>query len=157
MLRKAFRQDLYYRLAVVEITLPPLRDHPEDIPALASHLLEKVASELGARAPEITPEAFRKLARHAWPGNVRELRNVLSKALVLAEGPIRPEDLSLTAGPERQPARSRAQYDDSESTRILDALNATSWNVSEVARRFGVARSTLYRRMRRHRLRGKET
>jgi len=98
----AFREDLYYRLAVVPLTLPPLRDRPGDVRALAEHFLVKLAPRAGRRARGFEPETLALLERHRWPGNVRELENAVAQALIFAEGElIRPEDLpdGLRAGP----------------------------------------------------------
>jgi two-component system response regulator HydG len=89
-----FREDLYYRLAVVPVTLPPLRERPGDVRALCQHFLVKLAPKAGRRVLGLSPEALALLERHRWPGNVRELENALAQALVFAEGEvIQPEDL----------------------------------------------------------------
>jgi len=101
-----FREDLYYRLNVVPINLPPLRDRKEDIPYLVDHFLEKLAQDTGREAIKMSPEAMEKLTAYHWPGNVRELENIIERTLVLARGDtIRPEDIRLDhasadAGPE---------------------------------------------------------
>ena len=82
----AFRADLYYRLAVFPITVPPLRDRPEDIPALARHFVRHFAAQFGRAAPEIDAEAIEHLMDYGWPGNVRELQNVIERAVILAQG-----------------------------------------------------------------------
>jgi DNA-binding NtrC family response regulator len=86
--RNAFRRDLYYRLNVVPVTVPPLRDRVEDIPVLAYHFASRVAAECGKRIEAISADAFELLQRHPWPGNVRELQHVIERAVVLAEGPV---------------------------------------------------------------------
>jgi formate hydrogenlyase transcriptional activator len=97
-----FRQDLYYRLAVYPMRLPPLRARKEDLPALAAHLLERICRRLRRSTPALTEEQFASLAHHDWPGNVRELRNVLERAVISAgEGPLR-----LALADERPPPRS---------------------------------------------------
>jgi transcriptional regulator with GAF, ATPase, and Fis domain len=88
-----FREDLFYRLNVITITLPPLRERPGDVPLLARHILTGVAKEMG-RAIELSPAALAALERWSWPGNVRELQNELQRAAVFAKGAIRVEDLS---------------------------------------------------------------
>ena len=97
----AFRQDLYFRLSVFPITVPPLRERPEDIPILARYFLQKFAAEQKKRGPIVLPpETLAALAAHSWPGNVRELENTIERALILGEGErLRPEDLQLPAGP----------------------------------------------------------
>ncbi len=89
-----FREDLYYRLHIVPLALPPLRERPEDIPALAAHFVQRHRGEVHGRARELSPAALSALCRYAWPGNVRELENALQQALVFAEGDqLQPEDL----------------------------------------------------------------
>ncbi|MEZ5979391.1 MAG: sigma-54 dependent transcriptional regulator [Planctomycetota bacterium] len=83
-----FRQDLYFRLAVVEVVVPPLRDRLADLPLLAEHLAARIARDMGRETPEVTPSALSRLAGHDWPGNVRELDNVLRRAMALSDGPI---------------------------------------------------------------------
>jgi DNA-binding NtrC family response regulator len=92
-----FRKDLFFRLNVITITLPPLRDHKEDIPALAQFFLERYCHELKRSPMGILPETLTRLQRYDWPGNVRELENVIERAVALAPGPdIEPGDLSFT-------------------------------------------------------------
>ncbi len=97
----AFRQDLYFRLSVFPITVPPLRERVDDIPILARHFLKKFSAEQKKRGPvTVSPETIRALCAYAWPGNVRELENTIERALILGDGnPIRPEDLHLPSTP----------------------------------------------------------
>lgn len=91
-----FRRDLYFRLAVVTIDIPPLRERPEDLPPLVDHILGRLRTRLGRNVVGVAPQAMEVLARHPWPGNVRELENVLERAVIMAEGDrIRAEDLPL--------------------------------------------------------------
>jgi serine/threonine-protein kinase PknK len=147
-----FREDLYYRIAVVSVSLPPLRERPEDLLVLSERILERLAREAGKKAPELGQDALRRLAAHPFPGNVRELENVLTRAFVLASGPkIRAEDLDL--GERRAPApraRSRRDFEADERERILAALRAARWNVSVVARSLGIPRNTFYRKLARY-------
>src|SRR6202011_372107 len=93
-----FRTDLYYRLNVVRVTMPPLRERLEDLPLLAQEMLRPLAKELGRRIPTVSARAMKKLSMYPWPGNVRELRNVLERSLLtLAVDEIRTEDLVLEA------------------------------------------------------------
>ncbi|MDI1451057.1 sigma 54-interacting transcriptional regulator [Polyangium sp. 6x1] len=146
-----FREDLYYRVGVVEVTLPPLRDRLEDLPELAAHLITRAARELGRKAPRITPSAMRVLLAHSWPGNVRELENVLMKAIVLAEGDeIRAQDLGLSGArplPSRRIERPRG---DAEREAILRALADNDWNAAQAARSLAIPRATFYRRLDRY-------
>jgi hypothetical protein len=130
---RAFRADLYERIAVCVVQVPSLRDRPEDIPALARHLLK--TSELGAR--ELSPGALGVLRAQAWPGNVRELRNVAVQAALRAGGRVRAEHV-IEAIAERNPAKRRLEP--SDAARIFAE---TGNNQSAAARRAGVARSTM--------------
>ena len=97
-----FRDDLFYRLNVVRIELPPLRERKEDLPALVAHFVKKYAAEIGRQPPRVSPEAMRRIYEHSWPGNVRELENALERAVILAGEEIRPRDLPLEVVPTRE-------------------------------------------------------
>jgi serine/threonine-protein kinase PknK len=146
-----FREDLYYRIGVVELRLPPLRERREDLPELARQLLERAAAQVGRPGLALQRAALKKLLGHDWPGNVRELENVLTKAVVLCEREvIGPEEIDLAHGAPR-PARgasSRAEFRAAELASVDEALRRARWNVSEAARQLGVSRATLYRRLR---------
>ncbi|MEM9188926.1 MAG: sigma 54-interacting transcriptional regulator [Myxococcota bacterium] len=148
------REDLYYRLAVVQIPIPPLRERREDLLELAEEILAELAQGSDRPTPILDRPAMDAICRHRWPGNVRELENVLRRAFVLQRGThIRRKDLQLqpieeAPSPEALP-RSRAQYDDAEADRIRQALNRNRWNVSRVARELGIPRATLYRKLER--------
>jgi len=155
-----FREDLYYRLKVVEIELPPLRDRSEDIPALADRFLATLAERLGRAPRELSPEALARLVRHAWPGNVRELQNVLEQAAVLATGEtLGPDDLQLDGAPapgggdaalDALPfadAKRRA-VEGFERSYLLRALRAHGGNVSRTAQAVGMVRQSLQQKIR---------
>jgi serine/threonine-protein kinase PknK len=143
------REDLFYRLAVIEVRLPPLRERREDLPELVRHVLERRAAELGIEVPRVHPEAMRWILRHDWPGNVRELENTLSRALVMGDRElVRVADLGLEDTPALPRGRKEVQAEQARS--IAAALAETRWNVSEVARKLGIPRTTLYRTMKRH-------
>jgi len=161
-----FREDLYYRLRVVPIEIPPLRERREDIEPLATFLLARVGGRQG-RALRFSPDALRTLLEHSWPGNVRELENALEYAVAVCKGQtILPEDLpaEVSAGPAwaaRPPASADAAADLArgpwpprvtdeplDATRIRTALEACRWRRHEAARTLGVSRTTLWRRMR---------
>jgi DNA-binding NtrC family response regulator len=143
--QQKFRQDLYFRLNVARIPLPPLRNHKEDLPALVDHLLDELTPRLDRRVETADPSFLEPLLRYDWPGNVRELRNVIEATLVfcnaerLTARDLPPYFQALFAGA----ARTR----DSERETIVAALQATAWNRSETARRLGCSRMTLYRKM----------
>jgi two-component system response regulator PilR (NtrC family)/two-component system response regulator HydG len=143
-----FREDLYFRLAVLQFTIPPLRERPENIPALCAHLLDRIRAQTGRRPKDIEADAQAALQNHAWPGNIRELRNALEQAVVLGDGmSIRIEDLPpqiTTAASERR-ARPLKQW---EGDAIRAALESTGGNKLKAAALLGIDRSTLYKRLR---------
>ena len=142
----AFRSDLYFRLAVVRLELPPLRERIDDIPIVARHLLGLLARKHGVAVPALLPEALDALRTSRWPGNVRELRNVLERALVLRGAePIRASDVAVEAS--SSPIASR---DELEKDRVLEALRQAHGNREQAARFLGVSVRTLYYRL--HRL-----
>ena len=126
---------------MVEIGLPPLRERRDDLPALTSTLLTRIAGELGRPSPRVSSDALLALAQHAWPGNVRELHNVLARAAVLCTGEVITRgDLGL--GPIRAGGGKRPAPD---ARGLEQALIDSGMNASEAARRLGVGRATLYR------------
>jgi transcriptional regulator with GAF, ATPase, and Fis domain len=151
-----FREDLYYRVAVVTIPLPPLRARIEDLPVLARGILAKAAETLRRPAPTLDRGAERALLRHPFPGNVRELENVLTKALLLSDGDvIREADLGLvdgSSGPPVQLSPRPRGGTPAEAARFRTVLEATGWNVCEAARALEMPRATFYRKLRRYRL-----
>ena len=156
----AFREDLYYRLKVVEIAMPALRERREDIPALANHFLEALSRRLDRPKLPIAADALARLARHAWPGNVRELRNVVEQAAVLATGDaIEESDLRLpaeAAGARENggaaarsfSAAKREAVVDFERCYLLAALRANGGNVSRTATAIGMVRQSLQQKIR---------
>jgi len=146
-----FRQDLYYRLVVFPIQLPPLRERREDIPLLVEHFLEKHAADAGRRVRRVHPDALRRLLAHDWPGNVRELENVIHRALLVCDGEeIAPDDLPPELGRlATAPAAEEVpmSLEELERWAIERAVAACGGNLSEAARRLGIGRSTLYRKM----------
>ncbi|MET0284577.1 MAG: sigma 54-interacting transcriptional regulator [Polyangiales bacterium] len=147
-----FREDLYYRVGVVELTIPPLRERHEDIVPIAESILNKRSQETG-QSLSLAPDAVRALLAHGWPGNVRELQNTLLRASVLAtQGVIHEGDLGLGGARVPPPvvASSREEFARKEAERLLSALEAGRWNVSKVAKQLGVPRNTLYRKLARY-------
>jgi transcriptional regulator with GAF, ATPase, and Fis domain len=146
-----FRQDLYYRLKVVEITLPPLRERKDDIPKLVRFFLDKYGKREGLRDVRITQEALQKLMRYPFPGNVRELENQIEGALALTTDPvIDPGDLLLPDMPggtdERELSGDLPTLDELEARYIMRVLAYTKGNVAKAAKILGVTRATLYRK-----------
>jgi DNA-binding NtrC family response regulator len=146
-----FREDLFYRLNVMSIRVPALRERPEDIPILAAHFLTQFRTEF-ARGPVVfAEETRRKLLSWTWPGNVRELRNALERAVLLSEGgEILPEHLfpDATLPPRRTaPASAERSIRGMERQLIEQVLAETGGNRSEAARVLGVNRATLYNKL----------
>jgi Nif-specific regulatory protein len=158
----SFRRDLYFRLRVVEMLVPPLRKRPEDIIELANHFLDRYIAETGRRIRGFTPEALHVMQKYRWPGNVRELKNVIERAVVLARTDfIEPDDLNLssiaTLGDSADVASPKSTFepmslDEIERRHIHATLRATGWNKSRTAAILGVERSTLDRKIRRYEL-----
>jgi DNA-binding NtrC family response regulator len=161
--RGEFRDDLYYRLAVIPLRLPPLRDRGDDILLLARHFLAALADSYGIDAPRLSRAAVTAMERHAWPGNVRELRNAIERALLLAEGGvIGPADLALAesasgaASPGFTDPRAGggvlpfpATLDELERAAASAMVERYDGNKSKAARGLGITRSRLYRILRR--------
>ncbi len=157
-----FREDLYYRLKVVEIQVPPLRERPEDVPALVERFLENLGERLGRPPKEVSSEALACLCRHPWPGNVRELRNVVEQAAVLASGEnIGAQDLHLDhaaagAGPAPTSGLDALPFSDAkrraveafERVYLLRALHENDGNVSRTAAAVGMVRQSLQQKIR---------
>jgi len=148
-----FREDLYYRLAVVEVTLPPLRERVEDIAELSSALLKRLSDASRRDMPKLSADALQAIQSYPWPGNVRELENALSRALVMSAGNvIASQDLALATRGRRQRASSRRSFEAQETATLLASLQAHRWNVSAVSRQLGIPRNTLYRKLKRYNL-----
>jgi DNA-binding NtrC family response regulator len=140
-----FRSDLYYRLNVVTLTLPPLRDRKEDIPALAEHFIKKYNDIARKNVQDASPEVLERLQGHSWPGNVRELENVIERAVILnTKSRIMVEDLppALTA-PRADPSLS---LEEMERRHIVQVLSETKGNIKAAAGLLGIDRKTLYRK-----------
>jgi DNA-binding NtrC family response regulator len=140
-----FRADLYFRLRVLEIRIPPLRDRKGDIPELARHLLARIARTLDRPAPSISDEAMKALTEYNWPGNVREMENALTRALVVATGGVvhpRHLDLAGTPAPSGAPLRS---LDEVEEEHVRRVLEATDWHKTRSAEILDISRPRLNR------------
>ena len=158
-----FRADLYYRLQVVEITLPPLAAHKEDIPDLVAHFIDTLAPQLGVEPIEVSGDELRYLAQYAWPGNVRELRNLIERSLIvgalnvsaLYQGlsrPVRPAVMAAAPNVPQPPPVSQAQVDSPtdlhtlEKRHILAVLESVQGDKTRAAQLLGISRRTLERR-----------
>lgn len=141
-----FREDLYYRLNVFTLVLPPLREREEDIPLLANFCLEKFGKTMNKPVRGFAPEAMDLLRRYAWPGNVRELKNVIERAMVVAKGDrIQLADLSLPFQRNgSSPSADPDSLEEMERMHIQRMLNRTGWNISQAAILLGIERVTLY-------------
>ena len=152
VLERQFRSDLYYRLNVVPIFLPPLRKRPEDIPLLVRHFVQRFATKVGKTIDMISSDTMEALRRYPWPGNIRELENVIERAVVLSRGPvlrIAHHDLSSRIAPGQNTDRPQT-LEEVERNHILTILKETRWLLSGpdgAAARLGLNRSTLYFRM----------
>jgi DNA-binding NtrC family response regulator len=147
--------DLFYRLKVITIELPPLAGRGQDIPLLAEYFLKKMSENTGRRVKQLDKSAMAALKHHAWPGNVRELQNAMEHAFVMSsnericlsdlpENIVFPKNADITV--------TEADHSASEKEGLLAALESNDWNVSLTARKLGIARVTLYRRMKRQKI-----
>lgn len=161
----SFRKDLYFRLNVISLEIPPLRQRIEDIPDLVDYFIQQFAIQYGKPAPRISPDAIQLLMQYSWPGNLRELRNIIERVVILNEGGlIHPEDLRLsfplppvaTHKPWgidytfRQQIHHTLVNSEIEKQQLLGALNQANGNKSTAARLLGISRATLYNRLQRY-------
>jgi DNA-binding NtrC family response regulator len=154
-----FREDLYYRLEVIPIRIPPLRERPEDLPNLVDALLEQLSVETGHRVDAVSAGALQRLLAHAWPGNVRELRNVLERAVVVATGHVLQEG-DIDIGPRPGSVASSpglCSLEELERRHVGYVLEQADQNVTEAARILGIDRTTLYGKIKRYGLRAAPT
>jgi two-component system, NtrC family, response regulator AtoC len=152
-----FREDLYYRLNVVAIDIPPLREHREDIPALASFFLARYAKDAGKNIASITPEAMKRLVAYHWPGNVRELQNIIERGVALSDGTVLDSgDIYLDDPAKRPPSAATGSpyvlppgvtLEQWEDEAIREALHSANGNKSQAARALGLSRNALRYRL----------
>jgi two-component system NtrC family response regulator len=153
-----FRSDLYYRIAVFSITLPPLRERQTDITTLAHHYLQVYAAKTNKQIKSISKEAIQAFKRHSWPGNVRELKNVIERAVILEEN----NELTLsslpfeiqntTTSPTENGMLSAFHLASAEKLHIQKVLNHTKGNKAETARLLNIGLATLYRKIEEYKL-----
>jgi DNA-binding NtrC family response regulator len=154
---KKFREDLYYRLNIITVDVPPLRDRRDDIPLLVDHFLQKFSTEFRKPVRDVSSEALRKLESYEWPGNVRELKNVIERAVLLGAGPVvGADDLTMgrtaAATPEKDkkmfslPAKG-FKFDDLEKDIVMQALERTGWNQTRAGELLGMTRDQIHYRM----------
>jgi formate hydrogenlyase transcriptional activator len=148
--RNEFRRDLYYRLNVFPVPLPPLRDRREDIPALVAHFVEVYSRRMGKQIDEVPAEALRIFVSYSWPGNIRELQNFIERSVILSNGTVlRPPLEELDRRPDRE-LIGAVTLEDAERDHIRKTLENVGWVVAGpngAAARLGIKRSTLYFRM----------
>jgi two-component system nitrogen regulation response regulator NtrX len=166
--RGQFREDLFYRLNVIPLTMPPLRERTEDIPILARHFLERFSREQGAATKQLTDDAVAALASYSWPGNVRELKNYIERTVIMVPDDVLDASRLLPFGNAAPAAPSAMAIDGAvhplkqararfERDYILRALKAHHWNVSHTAEALDIERSHLHRKIKELGIRGKST
>lgn len=148
-----FRQDLYYRLNVINVQMPPLRERPDDIPDLADHFLQRFSAELNRPVQRIHEEAMQLLVRYEWPGNVRELENALNRAVIISDGEellIRhlPREIWETVNASKPDAKSKSRgRKPIDEQRVRAALDQQNWVIARAARQLGISRNYLYQKI----------
>jgi formate hydrogenlyase transcriptional activator len=148
--RGEFRRDLYYRLNIFPISLPPLRERREDIPALVEHFVEIYARRMSKQIERIPPETMSALSSHRWPGNIRELQNFIERSVILSQGAVLRAPLAELKGSPEVDSPEAITLEEAERDHILKTLADTRWIVAGpngAAARLGIKRSTLYFRM----------
>jgi len=150
-----FREDLYYRLNVYRIVLPPLRERMDDIPVLVDHFISVLRRRTGKPVEGITAQALGRLMSHSWPGNVRELENTVERAFVTANGVMITTDELTFLEPQMPPVvgPANAPLAEIERQHILNVLTECDFNISNAARILGIDRTTLYNKMKRYDIR----
>lgn len=160
--RKSFREDLYFRIGAITISLPPLRDRREDVPKIARHFLSRMRNHTAVPVPALSPEAVDALVSYDWPGNVRELRNAVQRAVVMLEGEeLTAEDFAFlrrTSAQEAEPeaASGLSRWERAERANILGELARQMGNKTKTARELGIAKSTLFEKLKRYGIRSSE-
>jgi len=149
--QKTFREDLFYRLNVINIMLPPLRERKDDIPALSRYFLKKYSKKISKQVSDLSLEAYDLLASYDWPGNVRELENVIERALILCDSDILGREyLAVPAGPDHSEKNSLASLEHVEKDYIVRVLQENSGNQTKTSQVLGIDRKTLYLKMKKY-------
>jgi transcriptional regulator with PAS, ATPase and Fis domain len=160
--RKAFREDLYFRIGAITVPIPPLRDRREDVSPIARHFLSGMGNSTSGPVPVLSPAALDILISHDWPGNVRELRNAIQRAVVMAEsGELAGPDFSFlrqAAEPEAETKTPSglSRWEQAERTNILGELARQMGNKTKTARELGIAKSTLFEKLKKYGIRTAE-
>jgi DNA-binding NtrC family response regulator len=160
----AFRQDLYYRINVVHLWIPPLRERPEDMPALVEHILRRLSRRYGRHVPSVSPTAMGRLLDHPWPGNARELENVLERSFLFCKGDVIEDLLLSEQGPTgggvdslhgSMPwhSYSRELVRQAERSFLISALRRSGGDIAKAAESMEITRRALFMKLRRHSLR----
>nr|WP_295934235.1 sigma-54 dependent transcriptional regulator [uncultured Dyadobacter sp.] len=145
---KTFRQDLLYRINTIELDLPPLRDRPEDISALAEYYLKQYAKKYNRPVNDISNALVKKMQQYNWPGNIRELQHAVERAVILSqEKTLQPDDLFLKSSAGQPATATGFDLEDMEKNMIIKALKRFNGNITDAARELGLSRAALYRRM----------
>lgn len=145
-----FREDLYYRLSVIPIHIPPLRDRKQDIPVLVRYFLKKYNNKKGKDIQSISEKAMEKLMNYKWPGNVRELKNIIERAVVLSTGREIKQDVLFTQPENSKKKNLEPALESAEKNHIINILNRCDWNKTEAAELLEIDRKTLYRKIKKY-------
>jgi two-component system nitrogen regulation response regulator NtrX len=162
-----FREDLYFRLSVIPVSVPPLRERPDDIPALVAHFTELLSRDNNRRAPKFTPQALEFLKQQRWKGNVRELRNALERVIIMADDRVDVDDLrdlvrleprgatgdNSEARGDVRPGTLREFKESAERAFLVQKLRENAWNISKTAEIIGTPRSNLYKKLEQYSIR----
>jgi formate hydrogenlyase transcriptional activator len=144
-----FRADLYYRLSIFPIQLPPLRHRREDLPALIRHFVEVYAHRMNKQIDVIPPQAMDAMQRHAWPGNIRELQNFIARAAILTTGPVLEAPVSELQRADDTIDSEPTTLEEAERSHILRIISETNGRLAPAAKILGVPRTTLFYKVRR--------
>ncbi len=151
ILEKTFRQDLFYRLNVVHLQVPPLRERQEDVALLAHHFLRRFATETNKKIDSIHPAALEAMRNYAWPGNVRELENAIERAVVVEKGrQIKLSDLPFVSPSGEQADLGKLSLEEIEHQHIARILASEGGNISNTAKVLGINRTTLYHKIKKY-------